>query len=73
MTAAVGYPTLRLIRVASGPITLGDLAPGEWRELTDDELAALARALHPPRPQGAPGQRHPAAGAEGARRSRSSR
>ncbi len=32
MTAAVGYPTLRLIRYAIGQHTLGDLAPGEWRE-----------------------------------------
>ena len=34
MTAAVGHPTLRLVRVAIGPITLGDLLPGQWRELT---------------------------------------
>ena len=32
MTAAVGYPTLRLIRVAIGPWQLGKLGPGEWRE-----------------------------------------
>ncbi|MEY2633343.1 MAG: hypothetical protein RIR00_1997 [Pseudomonadota bacterium] len=31
MTAHVGYPTLRLIRVAIGPYQLGDLAPGCWR------------------------------------------
>ena len=31
MTAAVGYPTLRLIRWAVGPWTLEGLAPGEWR------------------------------------------
>jgi 23S rRNA pseudouridine2457 synthase len=30
MTAVVGHPTLRLIRVAIGPFTLGDLAPGHW-------------------------------------------
>ena len=30
MTAAVGHPTLRLIRVALGGVTLGDLAPGRW-------------------------------------------
>ena len=30
MTAAVGHPTLRLIRVAIGDLTLGDLAPGRW-------------------------------------------
>jgi 23S rRNA pseudouridine2457 synthase len=32
MTAAVGHPTLRLIRVSVGPFTLGTLAPGEWHE-----------------------------------------
>ena len=34
MTAAVGFPTLRLIRVAIGPFTLGELQPGESREIT---------------------------------------
>ncbi|PJJ97439.1 pseudouridine synthase [Lysobacteraceae bacterium NML91-0213] len=34
MTAAVGLPTLRLVRVAIGPWTLDDLAPGQWRELS---------------------------------------
>jgi 23S rRNA pseudouridine2457 synthase len=33
MTAAVGLPTLRLIRVRIGDYTLGALQPGEWREL----------------------------------------
>lgn len=33
MTAAVGLPTLRLVRVAIGPHRLGDLAPGQWRQL----------------------------------------
>jgi 23S rRNA pseudouridine2457 synthase len=32
MTAAVGFPTLRLVRVAVGPYRLQGLAPGEWRE-----------------------------------------
>jgi 23S rRNA pseudouridine2457 synthase len=30
MTAAIGHPTLRLIRVAVGPWQLGDLQPGEY-------------------------------------------
>ena len=34
MTAAVGFPTLRLIRVKIGNITLGDLQPGQWRQIT---------------------------------------
>lgn len=33
MTAAVGHPTLRLIRVAVGDLRLGGLAPGQWREV----------------------------------------
>lgn len=32
MTARVGHPTLRLVRVAIGPFHLAGLAPGEWRE-----------------------------------------
>jgi len=35
MTAAVGLPTLRLIRTAIGPYTLDALAPGAWREFAD--------------------------------------
>ena len=34
MTAAVGLPTLRLIRVTIGPYALDGLEPGEWREVT---------------------------------------
>ena len=41
MTAAVGHPTLRLVRVEIGPILLGGLSPGQWRELTSDEIAAI--------------------------------
>lgn len=41
MTAAVGLPTLRLVRVAIGRIELGDLAPGVWRDLTQDEMKWL--------------------------------
>lgn len=33
MTAAVGLPTLRLVRAAMGDTRLGDLAPGTWRPL----------------------------------------
>lgn len=37
MTAAVGCPTLRLIRVRIGQYWLGDLAAGHWKELTEQE------------------------------------
>jgi pseudouridine synthase len=43
MTAAVGFPTLRLVRVAVGPIVLGQLAPGQWRDLSPVERGALGR------------------------------
>jgi len=33
MTAAIGYPTLRLIRAAIGAATLDDLALGQWRQI----------------------------------------
>jgi len=33
MTAAIGYPTLRLIRAAIGAVTLDGLALGEWRQI----------------------------------------
>ena len=34
MTAAIGHPTLRLLRVRIGDFELGDLRPANWRELT---------------------------------------
>ncbi|MBN9418636.1 MAG: pseudouridine synthase [Candidatus Eremiobacteraeota bacterium] len=43
MTAAVGHPTLRLLRAAIGPIQLGALAAGECRELTRPEREWLNR------------------------------
>jgi 23S rRNA pseudouridine2457 synthase len=43
MTAAVGHPTLRLVRISIGSVQLGDLKPGEWRELQRDEIEAIGR------------------------------
>lgn len=40
MTAAVGHPTLRLIRWAVGPWTLAGLQPGEWRAVDQDNESA---------------------------------
>lgn len=45
MTAAVGHPTLRLVRWAVGDVTLEGLQPGEWRELNADERKAIAQIL----------------------------
>lgn len=44
MTAAVGHPTVRLIRIAIGTMVLGDLQPGHWRELTRSEIAQISAA-----------------------------
>jgi 23S rRNA pseudouridine2457 synthase len=44
MTAAVGHPTLRLVRMAIGGVQLGSLVCGSWRELTDEETQMLEAA-----------------------------
>ena len=41
MTAAIGHPTLRLVRARIGQFALGELAPGKWRELSASERAAV--------------------------------
>ncbi len=46
MTAAVGHPTLRLVRTAIGSLELADLQPGQWRDLTPSELDHLKGELH---------------------------
>jgi len=43
MTAAVGHPTLRLVRWSIGSITLDGLEPGTYRELTSTEVGDLRR------------------------------
>ena len=45
MCEAVGHPVLRLVRTRIGPVRMGKLAPGEWRELTSGEVRALEREL----------------------------
>lgn len=45
MTAAIGHPTLRLIRIAVGPVLLANLRPGEWRLLSREEIAQLRKSL----------------------------
>ncbi|MBX3331543.1 MAG: rRNA pseudouridine synthase [Nitrospira sp.] len=41
MLDAVGHPVLKLLRVRMGPLSLGNLEPGEFRFLTDREANAL--------------------------------
>lgn len=48
MCEAVGHPVTRLVRTRIGPLTDTTLGPGEWRALTPDEVAALARAAAQP-------------------------
>lgn len=45
MTAAVGFPTLRLIRAAIGPYQLGTLPPGQWQSLDPATAGAGVAAL----------------------------
>lgn len=44
MTAKAGFPTLRIVRTAIGHLTLGGLLPGEFRELTKNEIGAFFRS-----------------------------
>jgi 23S rRNA pseudouridine2605 synthase len=41
LLAALGFDVLRLIRVAIGQLPLGELAKGQWRQLTAEEVSAL--------------------------------
>jgi 23S rRNA pseudouridine2605 synthase len=41
MMAVVGHPVRRLMRLAIGPVSLGDLKAGQWRYLTSEELEKL--------------------------------
>ena len=43
MCAAAGLTVRRLKRVREGPVRLGDLPPGRWRPLTEEELRRLGR------------------------------
>lgn len=54
----LGHPILRLIRTHIGPLALGDLLPGKWRELSEEEVENLwkeAKAKSRPR---SPGKKH---------------
>jgi 23S rRNA pseudouridine2605 synthase len=44
LLSALDVEVLRLVRVAVGPLRLGDLAKGAWRELTEREREELGRA-----------------------------
>ncbi len=51
MVALLGHPAQRVIRIGLGPLTLGDLRPGKWRDLTPGERKSLHEAVgHIPLP-----------------------
>jgi len=43
MLKAIGHPVLVLRRTRIGPLSLRDLKPGQWRPLTQNEIAELHR------------------------------
>lgn len=49
MTAAVGFPTLRLVRVTIAHLSLADLQVGKWRNFTQAELQELRLKVIPRR------------------------
>jgi 23S rRNA pseudouridine2457 synthase len=70
MTAAIGCPTLRLIRWSVGPWSIAGMSPGEWREVPREEAdAVLAAARSSPREAAASAARRPPV----SRRARASR
>ena len=45
IAASFGHPVKRLVRHQIGPLSLGDLEPGRWRYLTQQEVSLLARSI----------------------------
>jgi 23S rRNA pseudouridine2605 synthase len=54
MCEAIGHPVDHLKRIAIGPIRDNRLKPGQWRELTSEEVRSLRRATESVRPPGPP-------------------
>jgi len=48
MLKAIGHPVVSLRRTRVGPLTLGNLRPGEWRKLSPAEVARIKRAVQQP-------------------------
>lgn len=47
VASMLGHPAHQLIRIRIGPVRLGKLKPGQWRHLTEQEIAALRRLTKP--------------------------
>ncbi len=62
MTAAVGHPTLRLVRESIGPVALTGLGPGDWSALSTREHASLIKSLSEARSSSRPAHGRPPRG-----------
>lgn len=57
IAAALGHPVRQLIRERIGPLALGDLKPGQWRYLSEQEVGQLVRSVEESPMPGRPRQR----------------
>lgn len=63
MCSQASFVVLELVRVRIGPLKIGNMRPGEWRELTEAEVRALKKPAAPgPRPAATHRSEKPAAG-----------
>lgn len=69
VAAALGHPVSQLLRERIGPLSLGDLQPGQWRHLTESEVTQLKRSAagDAPHREPSPRTRRPAAPAKSQR------
>ena len=67
LCAVLGLPVDKLVRVRLGPVRLGELEPGAWRELTPTEIGALERAAGITRRERGAGARAPGSRGSGTR------
>lgn len=58
IAAALGHPVQRLVRERIGPLSLGELKPGQWRYLTEREVEQLKQSVAEQGIAGAQGQKH---------------
>lgn len=67
LLAAVGLPVARLVRVRVGPVVLGRLKAGQVRELTSDEVLALAKTAAKAERRAARSAQRPSSAGSGSR------
>jgi 23S rRNA pseudouridine2605 synthase len=59
MFEATSHPVVSLVRLRFGPLALGDLKTGTWRDATEREVAALQALVRDARENGAGGEDEP--------------